>query len=235
MYQRWWQILAVLLALLGPTVATAQALQSHDSIRSAARRFMLARVSAAGERDVSIKVDALDARLRLPACAAPLQAFAPPGGRNIGNTTVGVRCAGARPWTLYVPARVIVRDQVLVAQYALARGQTVTANALAWQERDLSRLSFGYLTDRAAALGKVLRRAVGAGTVITPDMLAAPLLVQRGQTVTLVAGGSAVAVRMSGKALSDGALGEIVRVRNPRSERVVQGVVVASGEVRVGS
>ncbi|GAB4365224.1 MAG: hypothetical protein Kow0060_22580 [Methylohalobius crimeensis] len=45
--------------------------------------------------------------------------------------------------------------------------------------------------------------------------------------------GGGLDVRMGGHALMDGGLGERIRVRNDRSQRVVEGVVRGPNEVRV--
>lgn len=227
--------LILAMAMAVPTAGAAQALQSHDSIRAAARDFMASRTQTSAHRQVRIQVGALDPRLRLPACSVPLQTSLPPGGRTSGRVTVGVRCTGERPWHLYVPVQVAVQERVAVARHALARGQVIAADDLGWRERDTTKLPFGYITDASGAVGKVLKRAVGAGAVLTPAVLSAPLLVRRGQTVTIIAGGDALAVRMSGHALTDGARGDLVRVRNPHSKRIVQGIAVAPGQVRTGS
>ena len=59
------------------------------------------------------------------------------------------------------------------------------------------------------------------------------MLVRRGQRVTVLAQGRGIQVRTNGKALGDAAKGERVRVENTTSRRVVEGVAIADGVVRV--
>lgn len=191
-------------------------------------------VSSGHGRDVTVTVNRLDSRLRMPRCAKPLTTFLPPGGRTIGSVSVGVRCNADHPWSLYVPVSVAVRDKVVVLRHAMARGDTIKASDVEMEQRNLSRLAFGYITSPKAAIDQRLLRPAQANTVLNPSMLQAPLMVHRGQTVTLIAGESAVSVRMSGQALSDGSLGDVVHVRNSHSRRVIAGVVTGKGEVRVG-
>jgi flagella basal body P-ring formation protein FlgA len=68
---------------------------------------------------------------------------------------------------------------------------------------------------------------------VTPHMVEAPRLIQRGQEVTLVVEGTALAVRAKGTALGDAAEGERVQVRNSSSQEVVEGVVRGRGIVAV--
>jgi flagella basal body P-ring formation protein FlgA len=56
----------------------------------------------------------------------------------------------------------------------------------------------------------------------------------RGQKVWLIAASPYLVVRMTGKALQDGAPGERIQVENTRSKRVVEGIVGNDGSVNIG-
>lgn len=64
-------------------------------------------------------------------------------------------------------------------------------------------------------------------------MLEAPRLVRKGDLVTLLAEIAGVNVRMTGKALADGAAGTSIQVSNLSSQRVIEGTVIAEGVVKV--
>lgn len=225
--------LALLLAAAVAAAAqAADGVQPLDSLQRAAEAYVREHVAQAGAR-VVVRASVLDARLRLAACAAPLEA-ALPGGRISGTrASVAVRCAGPQAWTLFVPVEVHVYRKVLVSAHALARGETVGAADVRAEERDVAVLGYGYLTDPAELAGRQLLRPQRAGSVLTPAALAAPTLVRRGDQVTLLAGGGALEVRASGTALENGGEGAQVRVRNAGSGRIVQGVVQAAGTVAV--
>lgn len=76
-------------------------------------------------------------------------------------------------------------------------------------------------------------RRLAAGETLTARHVARPLLVRRGHAVTLEAGGGGISVSAPGRALEDGGRGDPVRVRNTRSERVVEGRVIGQDRVRV--
>ncbi len=221
--------------LLLPAVGTASAgpIQDLGAIRAAAGAFLRARHSDVKPADLRVHVDALDPRLRLTRCSAPLHTFLSPGSRAVGNTTVGVRCAAPKPWTLYVPARVVLYRKVLVAARPLARGTHLRKADLRLARRDVEQLPYGYLTSIRSARGKLLLRLVPAGMALSPQMLASPALVHRGQQVVLLAETGGLQVRVSGLALGDGAAGAAVKVRNLASGRVIDGIVVRPGVVRV--
>ncbi len=145
-----------------------------------------------------------------------------------------MRCTGSKPWTVYVTATVSVRQRVVVAQNALVRGAPIVATDVAVIERDITRaINNDVITDAAHAIGRLAKRAVSPGTVLTATMLDAPSLVQRGQRVILLAELPGFEVRMNGTALMNGARGDVVQVRNDSSKRTVHGVVMEPGVVRI--
>ena len=222
----------LLCLIAAPAVATE--LQDHASIRAAAQSFLEANArSQADSGNIEVRVGQLDSRLRLRRCSEPLTAFLPDGARLQGNTTVGVRCPAQPGWTLYVPGKVAVFAKALVTRRALARGTPLGPDDVQLVERDVARLHQGYLDDPADIEGMQLKRPVGAGTVLTRSLVQAPRLVKRGQRVTLEARTGAIAVRMAGEAVSDGSRGQRIRVRALDSRRIVEGVVVSSGVVKV--
>lgn len=226
--------LAVNIAFAMPVSAQNEH-ESHETIIQAVQDFIYAEAvhTYGSDFDITVDIARLDSRLRLRACAQPLETFSPPGGRNTGNTTVGVSCAAPAAWSLYVPVSISVTGDVLVATKSLARGTVLAESDLRIERRDISRLTSGYFDTTDAALNMVLRRAVGAGSVLLPNMMEAPRMVQRGQTVVLLARSENFSIRMAGEALSDGAYGDLVRVRNNSSRRVVEGRVIAGGVVSV--
>lgn len=227
-------LLGCLTAFGYPSPSMAQQFQTLDSIRKAAADYALAAAKQTlPSARLQVRAATLDTRLRLPRCDHPLKSSAPSGSRQVGHTVVAVRCSGPHAWKLYVPVEVKARIKVLVAAQPLMRGAQVDAGMLSTAERDVAQLPYGYFRRRSAVLGQVLRRNLAPGEALTPGVLRPPLLVRRGQVVTLTAGAQGFSVSTQGVALQDGARGALVRVRNSRSKRVVQGVVTGSGQVRV--
>jgi flagella basal body P-ring formation protein FlgA len=180
-----------------------------------------------------VDVGALDPRLRLAACDRPLEAFVPQGGKLQGNVTVGVRCSGTKPWSIYVPARVQVYDYVIVAKRPLARGAVLGPDDLDVAERDVAALASGYWSRLEDVLGMTLKQNVRLGAPIGKTQVAPPRMVRRGERVQILAKGAAMDVRMEGEALQDGAKGEAIRVRNLSSRREIEAVISAPGVVEV--
>lgn len=224
----WTTAIAVL--LLGVAgAAHAGAVQSLAALQKAAVRAV--RQAAPADARVIVNADALDPRLRLPACGGELQAQAPDLGRGSSRLAVPVSCTSGPDWSVRVPVRVQVFRKVLVSSHGLARGDVVGAGDVHAEERDVARLGYGYMVNPAQLYGRHLRRAISTGTVITPGMLAPREVVHRGQQVSLVARSGEILVRASGIALQAGDRGDLVRVRSLSCKCVVQGKVSAPGIV----
>ena len=211
-------LLGLGLLVAGPLGASEGSFQTVDSIRAAAEGAL-----ASAEARVEAS---LDPALRMPPCPHALQAH------PVSAVNVEVSCP--QGWRLFVPVRVQRVQPVLVLTAAVAPGQPVPAGALGVETRDAARLGAAPLTDPAQAIGQTLRRGGRPGQVLTRGDLVASALVKRGEPVALVAGGDGFEVRMAGRALADAGSGEVVRVENLSSRRVLSGVVAAPGEVRVG-
>lgn len=230
-------VILLLFALLGFRPASAEAVgdaadapsgqESLDRITRAALDHARSVSPAGAQLDAGV----MDPRLRLARCTQPLGARAASG--HGAGMSVEVSCAAAG-WKLYVPVAVSVQVPVLVAVRGVARGARLSAADVQIQMRDRASLGPSWLDSITRIEGQVAARAIAAGSVMVPGALHAERLVRRGQTVALVGDGGSFTVRSQGKALSDAAAGEPLRVENPVSRRIVQGVVLADGSVRVG-
>lgn len=220
--------LTAALCLATPLAAPAQAdagrWQSTASIAAKAEAHARASLSHA-DLAVEATVASLDSRLKLARCDQPLQAFTPPNTELKKNLVIGVRCRGSSPWKVYVPVKLTARRQVLVTDRPLRRGATLSAADVRLEERDITVARGAYLTDVAQLKGKILKRTVPEGRLVTADLLNEEDIIKRGQRVTLMVEQSGFMVQMAGTALSDGTINERIRVENNSSRRTVEGIV----------
>lgn len=213
------------------TTHAAQAPQRHADIAAAAKEFLDSKLRSA-YASYQIEIGTLDPRLRLAPCTEQLHAFLPSGSRLPGNTTVGVSCSGASPWTLYVPAKAKVMNEVVVLRRLVTRDTPIGADDVGLETREID-ATRGYIQDPAQVVGKLAKRPLAANTVLTPSMLSAPRLVRRGQQVVLVAAMPGMDVRVQGIALDEGGAGDRIKVRNVSSKRVVEATVIEAGVAQV--
>ncbi|MDH5471449.1 MAG: flagellar basal body P-ring formation chaperone FlgA [Gammaproteobacteria bacterium] len=218
----------------GITMAsTNKTFQSHESILSAVRTFLESQNELQQYKKVNIQLGRIDPRLKLTRCEQSLQLSLAPGSDTTGKTTVNIRCPSDSPWGLYVTATINKFATVYQTAAHLNKGHIITEGDVQAVEYNLAKLNQGYFTDKKSLIGKETRRQLIKGKVIQPNQVKETLLVKQGEQVALVAKSSRFAVRMPGKALMNGALGDHIRVKNMSSKRIIEGKVTRAGEVTV--
>jgi flagella basal body P-ring formation protein FlgA len=214
----------------GALAQEPDARQDPAALRQTVEQFL--RVQSAGlPGKAAITVGAIDARLNLPACAAP-EAFLPPGARAWGKTTVGVRCSVPSRWNIYVSATVRVHGAYIAAAAPLAQGQSLTAGDLVRVEGDLTALPPGIVTDASQAVGRTLALSLPAGTPLRQDALRAQQAIQQGQTVRVVSAGPGFQVSAEARALNNASEGQVTQARTSGGQ-VVSGIARLGGVVEV--
>lgn len=214
------------LAYLPPGLAAPQDI---NLIRQAAESY--ARQQTAHlPGQVTITVGAIEP-VQFTACTK-LQAFLPLSAKLWGNSTVGVRCASAAQWSLFVPVTVRVQGPVVVAARPLPSGKQLAAEDVVLQNAELTQLPSGILNDANEVLGKTLGVGVNAGQALRQDMLRAALVIRQGQVVKLIAQGEGFKVSSEGRALANAAAGQTVQVK-AQNGQTVSGTARADGSVEV--
>ena len=231
-----WRFIAMSVVLA--TAATSQttlarANQPLGDITDLARDIAIAAAMDRGYDDVMVSIRPLDSRLAPALCDAPLQALPANANRTLGAMSVGVRCNGSQPWTIYVRGTVNAYTNIPVLTQSVPRGEIVSDSDISIEKVEIRSDFDKIIVDRADIVGKQARRALGAGQPLRFSQLMHPILIERGQEVTLVSGIAGVQVRMQGKALASGAAGDRILVANERSGRRLEGVVGQDGTVKI--
>jgi flagella basal body P-ring formation protein FlgA len=180
-----------------------------------------------------IQVSQLDPRLRMPLCDKELTATLESPAQPLGRVTVKVRCDGASPWTVFVPAQVRLFREIVTTTRPLKRTGIIGPEDVILRERDISQINQGYLTSVDQAIGQKLVRPMVSDQVITLLHMEQAEVVSKGDQVVISARSGTLNVRMPGEALSNGGLNEQIRVKNLNSQRVIKARVTAPGQVEV--
>lgn len=208
--------------------------QSHESIKAVAEEHILTRLQ--GQELASpprIVFAELDPRLKLRQCESPLATYDPPSPRDLGRISIGVRCNDNPGWSLYVNAMVAADIPVVISKNPLSRNQVLSAEDIDVQVMASERLFGGYLQDRDQVIGRKMRRDLNPGQPLSTAMLLMPKAVRFGSLVTLISKSGSFEVRMQGKALGTGGIGESVTVENTKSKRKISGVILGQNLVEV--
>ncbi|RKP45390.1 flagellar basal body P-ring formation protein FlgA [Pararobbsia silviterrae] len=161
-----------------------------------------------------------------------LQAFMAPGAPVWGRTTVGVRCVGDRPWTLYVLARISVEATYYVAARQIMPGDVIQATDLLPRDGDLAVMPRAIVTDPSQAVGAVAQNRITPGLPVRTDLIRSVNAIQLGQTVKVVAEGNGFSISTDGSALNNAGPGQQVRVKTDNGQTVV-GTATGRGVVQI--
>ncbi|WP_299016075.1 flagellar basal body P-ring formation chaperone FlgA [uncultured Photobacterium sp.] len=216
-------------AIFFSTITSAAPQNILDRVQHTAEEFVKKIVETPQNGQLTVKAANLDSRLKLTACSTPLVSSIP-GKQNLsGNVTVLIRCEPEN-WQVYVPVRIQLLLPLVVATTPLSRGVVLTASDLAIKMIE-TRFQRGVVFEHPQQIiGSKVKRNVNIGEAVQGGDIC---LVCRNDSVLIKAGGNGLDIITKGIALSDGSLGEQIRVQNTKSKRVIDGIITGVGEVTV--
>ena len=135
---------------------------------------------------------------------------------------------------ILVTAHISVLTNVVVAKRPVRRYGRITEEDIELREKDLARMPSNIITDPDEVLGKRAKRAIGADTVLRPDLIEYPPLVKRGDVVMVVAESAGLRVTALGVVSErEGRRGERIKVENLDSKKSIYARVLDSKTVEV--
>lgn len=151
----------------------------------------------------------------------------------LGRNSIQVSCQNISSWSLMLNADIEVWRQVVVLRDHISRGEKIHSHNLTMQQHNLAKLQRGYFSELTQVIGNISKRSLKAGTAINPSMISLPIIVERGQSITLRVEHPGLAVDMKGIALKKGRKGDNIKVKNSSSNRVLYGTIVHSDLVLI--
>jgi flagella basal body P-ring formation protein FlgA len=112
-------------------------------------------------------------------------------------------------------------------------GEVIAADDIDWIAVRDSRVPVNAMLDAGALVGLTPKRMLRPGQPILASDVLQPLLVAKGALVTMIVETPQMQLTARGRALADGAKGDLIRVANLQSQSVVGGVVTGPGVVVV--
>ena len=160
------------------------------------------------------------------ATAAPLTS---PAEIALNRMNFTVSCP--QSWQMNVAVRPDVLVPVVMTKSLVARDMPLTANDVELKPYNVSAQRRDVLMVLDDAIGFSSKHALQPGRPITKEELVSPVLVGRDQPVMIVYQSAGITASMPGVALKNGRKGEMVKVRNASSQRVISAMVAESGVV----
>jgi flagella basal body P-ring formation protein FlgA len=123
--------------------------------------------------------------------------------------------------------------QVPVLARVMQRGDVIRDADVDMVELPRTAVPRTALLDRKRVVGQSPRRLLRASAPLNPGDLRPPVVVPKGSLVTLMVRTNRMLITAQGKALEDGAAGEVIRVLNTRSRTTIEGKVSGPGKIAV--
>ena len=153
-----------------------------------------------------------------------------PGSRSF---LLAVDVEGKEKARVWVHAEISVFDTVLVSVRPIARHLIIAPEDVRLERREISSLTTRAFTEIGEVVGKQASRAIGVNEILTARLIRLPKVVHRGGAVTLLYETSVLQIEASGRALEGGRVGDVIRVKNPSSGKVIEGKILNARTVRV--
>lgn len=200
-----------LLTAMAPTVSNAEAEIQLDN--SGSRLF----VPADASDDVLVDSVNLDQR------SGRFSAFivAPPGAPDAQRQRV--------------TGRLVIEVEVAAPNRAVAINEIIGVGDVEKIKLPRERVAADALTDPAQLIGKSARHLLRADQPLRAGDVQDPLVVHKGDLVTIELRTAAMQLSAQGKALEDGAMNATVRVTNTQSNRTIDTIVAGPNLVRAGT
>ncbi len=121
---------------------------------------------------------------------------------------------------------------VPVLNKTLAQGIIISKADLDWIKLPAER-SNDYIRTAEALVGMELKRQMPEQSALRPQDLLPARVVLQGNLVTMQVIAPGMMLTAQGRALQDGAVGDVIRVTNTQSKRVVEGKIISAGLVQI--
>jgi len=214
--------------MLFSALAQASAPSVPVQIEQAARAELERQMAASGLTEPQIEVAVVAAR-PTPPCSQPVAVEAA-DTRSPQRMRYVARCPDTPGWRYDYVVRARVSAMVAIAAAPVAANEALTDAQVTIERRDISNIA-DPISNPADAVGQMSRRMLRPGDILRSGQLSSPVLVKRGDAVTMVARRDGIEVSMAGEALDAGGKGAVVRVRNAGSGQVVRMRVAGPGTV----
>ncbi|WP_029008968.1 flagellar basal body P-ring formation chaperone FlgA [Azospirillum halopraeferens] len=186
---------------------------------------------------IHLELDARAVELRAPADATPAGGLAvenlyysPVGGRFAAELVI----PGTQPAVrLPVAGRAFGVVEVPVLARRVMPGDTIAAEDVTWIEVRAEHAGSDVAARETDVVGMTPKRGVPVNQPVRLRDIQSPRLVDKGSFVTITLTTANLTLTARGKALQDGGRGEVIRVVNTQSNRIVEATVAGPNVVAV--
>ncbi|MDV5391037.1 flagellar basal body P-ring formation chaperone FlgA [Shewanella xiamenensis] len=225
--------LCVIALFLTSAANAAPEVPSVSTISELAKALINEKISVPANAKVEIAPQSIDNRLLPAQCASPIKVELASDREISRNNTVKVSCDTpdlAYPWQIFMSVRVDIMFPVVVASETLAPGELISPTQIEIRYIDQNSLRGMQFSDTSQLSGVRVKRRVAKNFPIFANNLC---FVCKNDSVSIYVRSSNFVLKTVGEALQDGNIGDQIRVKNSSSNKELDAIVTAIGEVEV--
>jgi flagella basal body P-ring formation protein FlgA len=221
------------LAVLCPHLAWS-AVDREQEIRGLVTAFVTTRTANMGW-DVSIRRITISDALKLPEGKIDYEIVAPQQWEGWGGVSLAIVGRQNDRILRNIPVRVEVEAmaEMVVTLHQIDHDAVITSADLALQKREITSSSHLAARTLDEIIGKKAHATLRANQPVRADQVEKVPLVKSGQMVTIIAENEVMKISVPGKARSNGAEGDTIRVQNVTSLKEMPARVINATTVQV--
>lgn len=222
--------ISLLAALSAQPAQASEPIQNLKTLAQGANTFLSENLQKRlPDATIGIKVRPINPALRLSTCPTNIN-YQTTSSRLSRTMRVKISCDSLRTsWSTIATADVTALAPVLIAKETLSRGDKLDSSNVSRGKTDIMRLSGDYFADFQGFKAYEVTRRIKQGDILMAKQLKAFDVVERDSQLTVYVKRNGVTVSYTGTALSSGAVGDRIRVKNNSNGRNVYALVTGRG------
>lgn len=134
-----------------------------------------------------------------------------------------------------VSGRIVYQVTLAVPAHSMSIGDVFSPADVTETKLPRERVASDAITNPQQLIGKAARRILRTGETVRAGDIAEPIVVHKGDLVTIVLNTPGMQLTAQGKAVEDGTMATSIRITNTQSNRVIDAVIVGPNQVVIGS
>ncbi|WP_419902498.1 flagellar basal body P-ring formation chaperone FlgA [Kiloniella sp.] len=214
-------------------VSRASQIISATDLRNSIESALLERGLTDGKK---IEFDRKDRDLKIPAeidATMRVENVSYRPGRKRFTAQIVIPATGKPYMNKAISGNLIAMVNVPVLNRRLSKGDVISNRDIHWITLEESKLNKNAITDLEELIGMTPKHSIKDKAIIRTSDLDTPKAVTKNGLVTMLLHSGTLILRAQGRALENGAMGEVIRLVNTQSNTVVNGTVTGAGLVKV--
>lgn len=210
----------------------AESFASPQEFKNYIKNIILESSSTEEGEKLEVTILQFNTENNLPYCKSKFQTSLGQSGSSSTNTVV-LSCIEKSPYTVYIPVQLKLMVDMVAAAHRIMPGDIITEKDVFIEKFDKYQVYHEYFQEPTQVINLVASRLIAPRSIIFQKSVAKPKLVKKNQSIALVLREGPIEVSMAGVAQMDGYINDTIKILNPSSKKIVEGIVTGYGTVEI--